>query len=153
MPAKSILFRLHAFATVALFGLIWIVQLVHYPGFAYVAPERWAAFHAHHTTSITVIVLPLMVTELALGGLLWKWSGWDRRFGVLWALAIGTWVSTFLLSVPLHEQIAAGYDSETIEALVRTNWPRTVLWTVRVAWLGLAWSSLSACVSQHSEKG
>ena len=153
MPAKSILFRVHAFATVALFGLIWIVQLVHYPGFAYVAPERWATFHAHHTTSITVIVLPLMVTELALGGLLWKWSGWDRRFIVLWALAIGTWISTFLLSVPLHEQLAAGYDGAAIEALARTNWPRTVLWSVRAAWLGIAWSGLSARLSEQSEKG
>ena len=136
------LFRLHVFATAALFGLIWLVQLVHYPGFQYVDATQWTAFHAHHTSSITPIVLPLMTAELALGGLLWRWSGWDRRFGMLWALTIGTWVSTFLLSVPLHNELATGYNEITVDALVRTNWPRTVLWTIRTGWLFLSYSTL-----------
>ena len=135
-------FRLLAVVTGALFGLIWIVQLVHYPGFAYVAPGQWAAFHAHHTGSITVVVLPLMTAELALGGLLWKWSNWHPPFGLLWALTIGTWASTFWLSVPLHGALAGGYDAALIEELVRTNWPRTLLWSARAVLLLVWWRGL-----------
>lgn len=143
MEKRQAAFRLHAAATGALVGLIWIVQLVHYPGFAYVDPAQWTAFHAYHTTSITIIVLPLMLTELALGGFLWKWSGWHRQFGGLWLLTILTWLSTFVLSVPLHNALASGFAADTIAELVRTNWPRTLLWSVRLLWLLVAWKALT----------
>ncbi len=46
------------------------------------------------------------------------------------------WLSTFLLSVPCHEHLAKTDMNETsliekIQRLVKTNWPRTILWTLR----------------------
>jgi hypothetical protein len=36
--------------------------------------------------------------------------------------------------MPLHGRLAHdGHAQETVAALVRSNWPRTVLWTARAA--------------------
>ena len=50
----------------ALFGLIWTVQLVHYPAFRYIQEGQFTAFQHFHMQGITLIVLPLMLAELAL---------------------------------------------------------------------------------------
>ncbi|RSK31054.1 hypothetical protein [Hymenobacter metallilatus] len=126
-------------------GLIWTVQLVHYPGFAYVAPEKFAAFHQHHTRTMSWVVLAPMVLELGLAG----WLAWaapelgPARWGQL-GLVLLIWASTFLISVPFHNRLAAhGYDYVAIDGLVRTNWPRTLAWTIRSGLLGwLLWKIL-----------
>jgi hypothetical protein len=119
----------------ALLALIWLVQLVHYPGFRFVDPELFRAFHAHHTASITWIVMPLMLAELGLAAV-WAWQtrGATATLAPL-LLVLALWASTFLVQVPLHHQLAAGRDSAVIEALIRTNWWRTVLWTCKAVWI------------------
>lgn len=135
-------FALAAYLT----GLIWTVQLVHYPGFAYVSPERFAAFHQHHTRTMSWVVLAPMVLELGLAG----WLAWQGR-GVLgaaaWvslALVLLVWAATFLISVPFHNRLTAdGYNYVAIDGLVRTNWVRTLAWTTRSGLLGwLLWKIL-----------
>lgn len=40
------------------------------------------------------------------------------------------WLCSFSLSIPCHRKIALGQGTaDVLERLVRTNWPRTVLWT------------------------
>jgi hypothetical protein len=41
------------------------------------------------------------------------------------------WSSTLFLSIPYHNILSAGFSSEAAQKLVLTNWPRTVLWSVR----------------------
>lgn len=121
----------------ALFGLIWIVQLVHYPSFRYVAMDRFAAFHQHHTRSISFIVLPLMLAELGLGiTLVWQ-SDLDWRYIIALVMVGLIWVSTFLIQVPDHNALGQGKDDRLIERLVKTNWIRTILWTAKALWLSL----------------
>ena len=48
-----------------------------------------------------------------------------------WILLLLIWLSTAFLQVPLHRRLAAGYDSRTATRLVRSNWVRTIAWTVR----------------------
>jgi hypothetical protein len=58
--------------------------------------------------------------------------------GCVLALVALTWVSTFLVSVPLHRRLEGGDRSlELCRALERTNWPRTALWSL-IFLLGLA---------------
>lgn len=112
-------------------GLIWVIQLVHYPSFSYAARESFTAFHEFHATRITWIVGPVMTLELITAVALCL-SGASSPF---WWLNLGgvlaIWASTAFLSVPYHNQLAAGFNPEAANALVTTNWPRTVLWTVR----------------------
>lgn len=116
-------------------GLIWLVQLVHYPSFHFVHPQRFQEFHLHHSSRITFIVAPLMGLELLTAILLvYEKSGsyvwWLNLLGV-----VLIWACTAFLSVPLHNQLANGYDYDKVNALVVTNWPRTLIWTARSIWL------------------
>ncbi|WP_435017192.1 hypothetical protein TA3x_004787 [Tundrisphaera sp. TA3] len=110
--------------------LIWLVQIIIYPSFAEVAPDRFRAHHAAYTRAISWFVIPLMFGQVFLigRGLV------DRpdRWGILAAaLVVAAWVSIFVLSVPLHGKLQeAGYDADLIRRLVATNWPRTVAWTL-----------------------
>ncbi len=120
----------HAAATWAMTGLIWFVQVVHYPLFASVGPAGFAAYHAAHSRLTTLVVGPLMLVEAACA----VWIALERPSAAGW-LGVGllavVWGTTFSLSVPRHNLLAAGFDAATIDSLVATNWFRTIAWTAR----------------------
>ena len=128
------LLLIHAAATWALVGLIWIVQLVQYPLFARVGEREFRGFHQAHCDRIVWIVAPLMGTELLTGiglvlappealGAARAWIGLGL-IGVCWAM-------TAFVSVPLHARLGAGRRSGAQERLVWTNWIRTAAWSAR----------------------
>jgi len=119
--------------TWTLVGLIWVIQLVHYPTFDFVQGTSFLAFHKHHTASITIIVMPLMLAELAVGFYLARHFQWFYLLPLLLVLLV--WLSTFLLQVPIHNQLGSGKDSILIQKLVKTNWIRTILWTIKAIWI------------------
>jgi hypothetical protein len=138
----------HAFATLAMCGLCWFVQVVHYPLLAEVGPERFSRYESEHVRRTTWIVAPLMLIELATAGLLvmlatrvesgvsvtLAWTG----AGLL-ALV---WMSTFGVQVPLHGRLQRSFDLRTVSTLVRSNWARTVAWSARgVLALLLVWEA------------
>ena len=119
-------------ATLYLSGVIWTVQLAHYPLFARVGSAAWARYHAGHTTRMTWVVLVPMVVELGASGLLAAAPpvGVSRPLAAAsFCLAVLTWAATFFVSVPLHGQLSVGWDAQAHRALVSTNWIRTVLWS------------------------
>ena len=120
--------------TWALFGLIWVIQLVHYPSFSYIEQSRFLNFHQHHTQSITIIVAPLMLLELGLAAWLAYNSGFNWRETIPFVLVLLIWVSTVFIQIPIHQKLAEGKNLELIQKLVLTNWIRTVLWTVKAIW-------------------
>ena len=101
--------------------LIWLVQLVHYPTFRYIDRDQFLDFHQHHTRSITIIVMPLMLIELGLS-IYWIWQS---EFGMIAVMAlilvIGVWLSTFLVQIPLHHSLSKGKDLIVIDKLVYSN--------------------------------
>ena len=125
-------------STLALLGLIWFVQLVHYPLFLRIDPANFAAFEAEHATRTGWIAGPLTVAEL-LGGLLLL-SGDLRPAPIpltqawLGAVLIGlAWFSTAFVQVPVHNRLHAGYVRRVVQRLISTNWLRTAAWTARAA--------------------
>lgn len=127
----SLIFGLHILTTFFMTGAIWIVQLVHYPSFSYVSEEKFNSFNLFHQSSITYVVLPAMIVEIITGGILCLSSPIDKTYIFLFLLIVLIWLSTFLLSVPLHNQLLNGYNKDIISKLVFTNWPRTALWSIR----------------------
>jgi hypothetical protein len=112
-------------------GLIWIIQLIHYPSFLYIDKEKSSKFTILHQIRISYIVAPMMLIEFFTAGYLVYVSEpvSFMTFNLLGVIAI--WLSTFLLSVPLHLKISEKFDSELVKRLIHTNWPRTILWTAR----------------------
>jgi len=131
---------LHAGLTWFLAGLIWTVQLVHYPLFAQVSRETFLAYERRHTARISWIVAPAMGGELLSGGWLLLAADAGARGPLVLgaALLIVVWASTFLVQVPCHRVLGRGFDPAVHGRLVRTNWLRTATWTARsglVGWL------------------
>ena len=130
----SPLIAVHLAATLFMTGLIWFVQVVHYPLFARVGESTFAQFEAQHQRRTTWVVAPAMLTELFSGVLLVlipqeavpPWAAW---LGL--GLIVCLWASTFFIQVPLHRSIERGFDLRTIRRLSMTNWLRTALWSAR----------------------
>lgn len=134
MADLSVLLLAHGAATWFLAGLIWVIQLVHYPLFDHVDRPRFVAFERRHTERITWIVAPAMAFEAGSGLYLLAVapSGPDRWLLVLGALLLlGLALSTALVQVPCHRRLAAGFDAGVHRRLVRSNWWRTAGWTLR----------------------
>lgn len=115
-------------------GLIWFIQLVHYPSYRDMAEKGFTGFQARSTARTSFIVGPLIFTELGTAALLlWKPpAGLD--IAGLWlgaALIAVNLASTVFVQVPLHVRLKATHDAALVERLIRTNWVRTIAWSVR----------------------
>ena len=134
------LFLAQLSATVFMTGLIWFVQIVHYPLFAAVDRSAFTRYAVLHASRTGWVVGPPMLVEAATS-LLALVPGLrppfvSLRVSLLSAiLVILLWSITGLVQVPLHNTLARGYDPGRITRLVRTNWLRTLLWTARSALL------------------
>ncbi|WP_199726436.1 hypothetical protein [Acidipila sp. EB88] len=127
-----------------MFGLIWFIQVVHYPLFLQVTPSQFPVYEAAHANRTTYVVAPLMLLELASALLLLvprmrppQVSAPEAWIGV--ALVAVLWGSTAFIQVPLHNRLHLAYSAPLIQRLVRTNWIRTVAWSAR-ALLVLHWA-------------
>jgi hypothetical protein len=129
---------LHTVSTFSLLGLIWFVQLVHYPLFAHAARGSFSTLAINHQKRTSLVVVPLMTTELFTATTLAlappPGAALLARVGLL--LLVIIWTSTALLQVPLHRRLVAGFDRSVISRLVRTNWLRTLLWSAR-SWIAV----------------
>ena len=131
-------------ATLYMVGLIWFVQLVHYPLLAQVGKAEFAAFERAHVARTGPVVGPPMLIELATTAGLLVTAPFGVPAGATWlgaALLTIVWGSTALLQVPSHRRLGEGFDARTHRRLVTTNWIRTAAWTARgalVLWMQLA---------------
>jgi hypothetical protein len=134
MFSSSGLLLLNLALALLLTGLIWTIQWVHYPLFQQVGQEAFRSYHQAHNLTITSLVAPLMVAELAAAFSLLFLRPLGTPSWALWssvALVLVAWLSTFLLSVPSHERLAQGLNVAEVRFLVSTNWVRTMAWTAR----------------------
>ena len=119
----------HAAATLFMTGVIWFVQIVHYPLFGRVGAAEFLVYEREHARRTGWVVGPAMVVELLFalalaaqgGGLAWAGLA---LLGVIWA-------STAFVQVPLHRRLERTADAAAQRRLVRTNWIRTAAWTAR----------------------
>lgn len=128
-------------STLFMVGLIWFVQIVHYPLFNQVGPETFAAYETAHSRLTTLVVAPTMLIEAATTALLLLVRPAGISLFQVWLgaglLAI-IWFSTAFIQVPQHNILAAGFDNAAYRTLVTSNWIRTVAWSLRgllVLWM------------------
>ncbi len=143
----QLVFFANLLATWYLVGLIWVIQLVHYPLMRYAAGNDFVAFELAHTQRMGYVVMAPMLIELGTAALLVAMRPAAMPW---WAAAVGlglvllAWAVTFAISVPLHNILGQGWDAVAHERLVVTNWLRTVAWSARgvlVAWV--AWRMMA----------
>jgi len=127
-----LIFLLHCLATFALTGLIWFVQVVHYPLLRLVPENAFTAYVRENIRRTAWIAGSAMLLEMGTGIALLTIATWrESVFSLTMLLLLGIWLSTFFLQVPLHRRLLLGKDLEAIKRLTFTNWIRTSAWTGR----------------------
>lgn len=113
--------------------LIWLVQLVIYPGLTRYSEVNLKSWHPIYTRSVTFVVLPLMFIQLGLS--CYKAISVGAVIDLVHLLLVMTaWVITFVKAVPLHQSIETSeIGIKTAHLLVSINKPRTLVWTF--AWI------------------
>lgn len=149
MQNSVLLLLANASVTWFLVGLIWIVQVVHYPLFANVGSQQYQQYQSQHQTLITMVVGPTMLIELLSAiGLIWLCPSaipkWLVYVGL--GLVLVIWLSTAFVQVPCHEKLTLQFDANVHAWLVNSNWIRTIAWTAR----GLIAIWMLACVLQET---
>ena len=141
MNASLFVLLTNVVATLFLVGLIWMVQVVHYPLFDDVGDQNYVRYQQRHQSSITYVVGPVMLIEL-ITALMMIWyrpegvGNWLVYCGI--GLVVLIWLSTAFIQVPCHEKLVKGFDPAAYRWLVDSNWIRTVAWTLRggvVVWM------------------
>jgi hypothetical protein len=138
-----VLLLVHAGATWLMVGLIWFVQLVHYPLMGIIGgcpTATWQAFALAHQRRTTWIVAPTMFVEagcvLALivvsFGAFQSHDVPSRSLSLAGLALLGVaWATTFFAHVPLHARLGRRFDARDHARLVSLNWIRTSAWSAR----------------------
>jgi hypothetical protein len=128
-------------------GVIWFVQVVHYPLLALAGEEGFAALAAEHTRRTGWVVGPPMVIEGATAVALLAWRPDGVAAAAAWAgvaLVAAIWIATWAMAVPRHRELAGGWNADAHRRLVAGNRLRTALWTARA---GLVLGMLAAAAA------
>ena len=152
-PMDATILAVHLAATGLMAGLIWFVQMVHYPLLTAVPASDFIAYERSHVARTGRLVGPLMLLEAASAGLLLLMPPPGVAAWLPWAgggLLAVIWISTFAVQVPLHRRLETGRDEAAIARLVASNWVRTIAWTARA---GLAGWMLAAAVGAAATAG
>ena len=121
--------------TALMVGFIWTIQLLTYPMMAAVPAEGFVAYEVAHRNRVTAVLAVLAPVEIvASAGVVVAVDGVPRWLSVgAGALLLAIWLSTLLFYAPLHMRLSTGFDARVHRRLVRTNWVRTIAWTLRGA--------------------
>jgi hypothetical protein len=129
LDASQIILQIFLLVDVGLVVLIWMVQLIVYPSFTYYKPKNLIEWHQKYTTSIAVVVIPLMTTQLVLAIVAVFYQPNFTAISTL-LIVLFLWIFTFLSFAPLHFKISEGkHNQKLLQLLIRRNWIRTFLWS------------------------
>ena len=124
---------IHTIATSVMVGVIWIIQLVHYPSFHFIELNQYTTFQRFHMSRISYVVIPAMLTELfTLTLIIISMDQVDHIILASALLLIVIWLMTAVFFSGVHQKLTLGYDQVVVEKLVKLNWGRTLLWTLRL---------------------
>ncbi len=145
---NDVVLLLNVVASWTMVGVIWFVQVVHYPLLAVVPVESAKAVAVEHQRRTGwVVMIPMTVegvTTLLLLGMVPVGVAWFVPWlaGIPLAVAL---LATVLLSVPRHARMASNPDATVGRELVTTNWVRTIGWSLRgVITAGMLIATLAA---------
>jgi hypothetical protein len=126
-----ILLLIHYAFTLIMTGVVWFAQVIHYPLLRHIPPAHIPAYERQHMHYANFILPGWMLVEGLTGAALWYLRPADIYFVINSCLILAVAVSTFKVQVPCHKALAEEYDEATCRRLIRSNWWRTMIWTLR----------------------
>ena len=127
----EILSEVHFLSTSLMVGIIWVIQLLHYPAFNFIKESDYVEFQHFHMQRISFIVVPVMILELFSAFMLVYYFRSNLLILCL-IILLFIWLITFVFFTKLHQSLLDGYDKKIVDKLVKINWSRTVLWSLRL---------------------
>ena len=115
-------------------GLIWLIQIVHYPLFKVVGKNEFQTYHNGHSEMITPLVGTVMIIELISSTFLVVFPPKNVSLTIPiigFILVFIIWTSTAFLQIPQHNALSKAYDLKAHNLLIQTNWIRTIAWSMR----------------------
>lgn len=110
--------------------LIWLVQLVIYPGLKFYQKQDLMQWHKRYVIKVAYVVMPLMIGQLSLA-IAQTFTTFTIYHLIILILIVLVWISTFFQFLPMHNRISFGESDDLIlDRLIRKNWLRTVLLTL-----------------------
>jgi hypothetical protein len=110
--------------------LIWMVQILIYPSFLYYSVDIFIKAMKAHQRKMTLIVFPLMISELILS--IYSVFNYRSLYSMVSLfLVILIWLSTIFIQMPIHERLLINKNHSEINNLIKTNWIRTILWNIK----------------------
>ena len=123
----------HLIFTSIMTGVIWVIQIVHYPSFHFIEKELYTAFQKFHMNKISIIVIPIMLAELVTGMMLFLDKSSKSPFLIIsFVILVLIWLITGVFFSKAHNELMTGYQELVVNQLVVMNWIRTLLWTLRL---------------------
>ena len=127
----ELLLKVNFISTSVMVGVIWVIQLLHYPSFHFINDQKYIEFQYFHMQRISFIVVPVMLFELT-SALLLAYFFESSLTIILLTLVLGIWAITFIFFTNMHQKLTDGYDKSIVDRLVQINWSRTALWSLRL---------------------
>ena len=112
-------------------GVILMTQLITYPSFLKIDKNDFVSFHKKYVRNISFIAVPIMILELLTLVYMNVYIN-NLLFMKSLLVLIVIWLVTFIIIVPLHNQLSKKLEIKKIVSLIRYNWIRTVLWTSKI---------------------
>ena len=127
----EILSEVHFLSTSLMVGIIWVIQLLHYPAFNFIKESDYVEFQHFHMQRISFIVVPVMILELFTAFMLVYYIR-SNLLILCMIILLFIWLITFVFFTKLHQSLLDGYDKTIVDKLVKINWSRTILWSLRL---------------------
>ena len=128
---EAILF-FHFFLTFFMTGIIWLIQLIHYPSFSFIDKNMYSKFQTFHMNRISFLVGPIMILELLSGFYLLLFFYSESNFFVInFILNILILTMTIIVFGTIHKKLIEGFKFSLFAKLISMNWIRTILWSMK----------------------
>ena len=121
----------HLISTAIIVGILWVIQVVHYPSFYFIERDEYVSFQKFHMDKISYIVVPVMLIE-SISGFILIYNDINTVLLISIILLLLIWALTGLYFAPMHQKLMSGYQEEIVEKLVKINWVRTIFWSIRL---------------------
>ena len=113
-------------------GIIWLIQLIHYPSFSFIDKNMYSKFQTFHMNRISFLVGPIMILELLSGFYLLLFFYSESNFFVInFILNILILTMTIIVFGTIHKKLIEGFKFSLFAKLISMNWIRTILWSMK----------------------
>lgn len=137
MDKLALVFLFQMVSTFSMFGIIWFMQLIHYPLLNNIR-DGFAQYERADLRRSASFIGPLLILDLVLSiylialettSLLIRLATFNLVLNILY------WLWTFLFQLQQHQKLSIGFSKTAIHKLLVSHWVRTSIWCLKVATL------------------